>query len=105
MKIDEFVYDLCTKGKGFAALSTLMPDGSPQVSLVWVDSDGEHVLARAAVSAVPQEPPAGAAPGPGEPDDVVVVAAAHQPAVLTVSPDRTGRDQRPAPLRRAEGKP
>lgn len=44
MKIDEFVYDLCTKGKGFAALSTLMPDGSPQVSLVWVDSDGEHVL-------------------------------------------------------------
>lgn len=44
MKIDEFVYDLCTKGKGFAAPATLMPDGSPQVSLTWVDSDGEHVL-------------------------------------------------------------
>lgn len=44
MKINEFLYDLCTKGKGFAALATLMPDGSPQVSLTWVDADGEHVL-------------------------------------------------------------
>lgn len=44
MKMDQFLNDLCTKGKGFAALATLMPDGSPQVSLVWVDSDGEHVL-------------------------------------------------------------
>ncbi len=44
MKLDKFVYDLCTEGKGFAALATLMSDESPQVSLNWVDSDGEHVL-------------------------------------------------------------
>ena len=25
-------------------LSTLMPDGSPQVTQVWVDTDGEHIL-------------------------------------------------------------
>lgn len=25
-------------------LTTLMPDGSPQVTQVWVDTDGEHVL-------------------------------------------------------------
>jgi PPOX class probable F420-dependent enzyme len=44
MKLDKFVYELCTEGKNFAALSTLMPDGSPQVSVVWVDSDGEYIL-------------------------------------------------------------
>ena len=25
-------------------LSTLMPDGSPQLTQVWVDTDGEHIL-------------------------------------------------------------
>jgi PPOX class probable F420-dependent enzyme len=25
-------------------LSTLMPDGSPHVTLTWVDTDGEHIL-------------------------------------------------------------
>lgn len=44
MKLDEFVYKLCTEGKNFAALSTLMPDGSPQVSIVWVDADEEYIL-------------------------------------------------------------
>ena len=44
MKIDEFVYKLCTEGKNFAAVATLMPDGSPHASLVWVDSDGEHII-------------------------------------------------------------
>jgi PPOX class probable F420-dependent enzyme len=43
MKLDEFVYKLCTEGKNFAAISTLMPDGSPQVSIVWVDADGEYI--------------------------------------------------------------
>ena len=28
----------------FAALSTLMPDGSPKVEPVWVGRDGDHVL-------------------------------------------------------------
>ena len=25
-------------------LATLMPDGSPQIAQVWVDTDGEHIL-------------------------------------------------------------
>jgi PPOX class probable F420-dependent enzyme len=30
--------------KAFAQLATLMPDGTPHVSPVWVDYDGKHVL-------------------------------------------------------------
>jgi PPOX class probable F420-dependent enzyme len=30
--------------KAFANLATLMPDGSPQVTPVWVDFDGTHIL-------------------------------------------------------------
>jgi PPOX class probable F420-dependent enzyme len=33
----------------FASLVTLMPDGSPQVTPVWIDFDGEHVLFNTAV--------------------------------------------------------
>ena len=32
------------KKKAFANLATLNPDGSPQVSPVWVDSDGTNIL-------------------------------------------------------------
>jgi len=32
------------KKKAFGHLGTLMPDGSPQVTPVWVDYDGQHVL-------------------------------------------------------------
>ena len=32
----------------FAHLATVMPDGSPQVTPVWVDYDGEHVLVNTA---------------------------------------------------------
>jgi len=32
----------------FAHLATLMPDGSPQVTPVWVDYDGQHVLVNSA---------------------------------------------------------
>src|SRR5438445_12486439 len=28
----------------FAEIAILMPDGSPQITQVWVDTDGEHVL-------------------------------------------------------------
>jgi PPOX class probable F420-dependent enzyme len=28
----------------FATVATLNPDGSPQLSIVWIDWDGEHVL-------------------------------------------------------------
>ena len=30
--------------KAFASLGTLMPDGSPQVTPVWVDLDGDHII-------------------------------------------------------------
>ena len=30
--------------KAFASLTTLMPDGSPQTTPVWCDTDGEHVI-------------------------------------------------------------
>jgi PPOX class probable F420-dependent enzyme len=32
------------KGKNFGALATLMPDGAPQVTIVWVDTDGRDVI-------------------------------------------------------------
>ena len=32
------------RGPNYAALTTLMPDGHPQTQIVWVDTDGEHVL-------------------------------------------------------------
>jgi PPOX class probable F420-dependent enzyme len=32
----------------FAHLSTLMPDGSPQITPVWVDYDGRHILVNSA---------------------------------------------------------
>ena len=28
----------------YCQLATLMPDGSPQITHVWVDTDGEHIL-------------------------------------------------------------
>jgi len=41
--IPEKYQDLFQK-KAFASLGTLMPDGRPQVTPVWVDFDGQHVL-------------------------------------------------------------
>jgi len=32
------------RGRSFAVVSTLKPDGAPQTSVVWVDTDGEHVI-------------------------------------------------------------
>src|SRR5881396_1016224 len=34
--------------KAFASLATLMPDGSPQVTPVWCDYDGKHILINSA---------------------------------------------------------
>jgi len=42
-KIPESHRDLFDK-KAFAHLATLMPGGEPQVTPVWVDYDGRHVL-------------------------------------------------------------
>lgn len=38
------------KKKAFGHLATLMPDGSPQVTPVWVDYDGQHVLVNTAAN-------------------------------------------------------
>ncbi len=46
-KIPESHLDLFRK-KAYAHLATIMPDGSPQVSPVWVDYDGAHVLVNSA---------------------------------------------------------
>jgi len=34
--------------KTFAMLATVMPDGSPQVTPVWVDFDGSHIILNSA---------------------------------------------------------
>jgi PPOX class probable F420-dependent enzyme len=39
--------DLFTK-RAYGHLATLMPDGSPQVTPVWVDYDGEYILVNSA---------------------------------------------------------
>ncbi len=36
--------DLLSGKKAFAALATLMPDGTPQVTPVWFDYDGRNLL-------------------------------------------------------------
>ncbi len=43
-QIPENFQDLLTKKQAFANLATLMKDGTPQVTPVWVDFDGTHVL-------------------------------------------------------------
>lgn len=41
--IPEAYLDLFKK-KAFGSLATLMPDGAPQVTPVWVDYDGQYVI-------------------------------------------------------------
>jgi PPOX class probable F420-dependent enzyme len=45
--IPEKYLDLFQK-KAFASLATLMPDGRPQVTPVWCDYDGTHVIVNSA---------------------------------------------------------
>lgn len=45
--IPEKFLDLFEK-KAFANLATMMPDGTPQVTPVWVDFDGTHLLVNSA---------------------------------------------------------
>lgn len=40
------------KGPNFAHLATLMPDGSPQVTPMWVDLDGSHIIMNTAIGRV-----------------------------------------------------
>jgi len=47
VKIPQKYLDLFDK-KAFGSLGTLMPDGSPQVTPVWVDREGDTVLVNTA---------------------------------------------------------
>src|SRR5438445_13093657 len=49
--IPEKYLDLFQK-KAFGHLATIMPDGSPQVTPVWVDYDGKHVRFNSALGRV-----------------------------------------------------
>ena len=44
MSIPEKFLDLLTTKLAFANIATVMPDGSPQVTPVWIDYDGTHVV-------------------------------------------------------------
>lgn len=45
MKFPENYLDLFKpETKAFLFLATVMPDGSPQITPVWFDNDGEHIL-------------------------------------------------------------
>jgi len=46
-ELPEKYKDLFSK-KAFGNLGTLMPDGSPQVTPVWVDFDGAHLIVNSA---------------------------------------------------------
>ena len=43
MKLNEKAKALLD-GKNYAHIATLMPDGSPQNTLVWIDRDGDRIL-------------------------------------------------------------
>ena len=43
-KLPELALKLLTEGRNFGTVATLMRDGSPHATVVWVDSDGEHVI-------------------------------------------------------------
>jgi PPOX class probable F420-dependent enzyme len=42
--LDEKFRQLATEGTNIAAVTTLMPDGTPQTTPVWVDADDHHIL-------------------------------------------------------------
>ena len=43
-QLSGFALRLLGEGKNFATIATLMPDGSPQATVVWIDTDGEHAI-------------------------------------------------------------
>src|SRR5918992_3887794 len=42
-ELDPIVLELAS-GKNFATITTLLPDGHPQAQVMWVGTDGEHLL-------------------------------------------------------------
>lgn len=70
-KIPDSHLDLLHK-KSFARVATVMPDGSPQVTPVWIDYDGQYVLinsARGRVKDRNMQPGAKVAIEISDPDD------------------------------------
>ena len=49
--LEEFELGLL-RGKNFAHVVTLAPDGSPRASLVWIDTDGTHVIFNTAIGRI-----------------------------------------------------
>lgn len=43
-KLTDLAKTLLSEGKNLGVVTTLMNDGSPQSSMVWVDTDGDHVI-------------------------------------------------------------
>lgn len=43
-ELTEEARKLLGEGKNFATIATLMSDGSPQATVVWIDTDGKHVI-------------------------------------------------------------
>ncbi len=54
-RLSESALKLLTEGKNVATIATIMPDGSPQSTAVWIDSDGEHVMFNTAEGRVKTE--------------------------------------------------
>jgi len=48
VSIPEKFRDLLMTKKAFAHLATIMPNGAPQVTPVWLDFDGEHIRVNSA---------------------------------------------------------
>jgi PPOX class probable F420-dependent enzyme len=48
----EFHDLLSDQARAMVYLATLMPDGSPQVTPIWFNTDGEHILLNSAVGRV-----------------------------------------------------
>ncbi len=44
MELPELAIKLLRDGRNFGTVATLMTDGSPQASVVWVDTDGKNVI-------------------------------------------------------------
>jgi PPOX class probable F420-dependent enzyme len=47
-RIPDQFRDLLTKKKAFANVATVMPDGQPQVTPVWVDAEGDLIVINSA---------------------------------------------------------
>jgi len=54
VKLDRKAVDLL-KGKNFAFIATINRDGSPQVTPVWVDTDGTKILINTAIGRVKEK--------------------------------------------------